>query len=95
MEDFVYYTELFDLYEVLLTSKQKVYYKEYYFNNLSLKEISEKYDVSRNAVYKQVKNVKEILEDYEKKLKLRKKQEKIEKILNENQVEKFRDIIYG
>ena len=35
MEDVVYFNELYDLYGDLLTDKQKEYFEEYYFNNLS------------------------------------------------------------
>ena len=50
MEEIVYYSELYDLYKKLLTDKQQEYFEEYYFNNLSLSEISNDFDISRNAV---------------------------------------------
>ena len=36
MEDYVYYNELYDLYGNLLTDKQRKYFEDYYFNNMSL-----------------------------------------------------------
>lgn len=68
MEEVLYYNELYDLYRDLLTAKQKKYYEDYYFNDLSLGEMADLYGVSRNAIFKQVHNVTKKLEDYEKKL---------------------------
>ena len=84
MEEMIYYSELYDLYKNLLTDKQKSYFEEYYFKNLSFSEIAENYNISRNGVYNQVKFTKELLEDYEKKLHLKEKQKKIEKIIQQN-----------
>ena len=39
MEDVVYFNELYDLYGDLLTDKQREYFEEYYFNNLSYAEM--------------------------------------------------------
>ena len=46
---------LYDYYGNLLTSSQQNYFVEYYFNNLSLSEISENLNVSRNAAHKQLR----------------------------------------
>ena len=81
MDKLIYLNNLYDLYGELLTDKQQIYFKEYYFNNLSYGEISEKYNISRNACFKQLKNIEEKLEDYEKKLKLLYKKEKINDII--------------
>ena len=78
MEDIIYYNELYDLYGELLTDKQKEYFENYYFNNFSLSEMAENYDVSRNAVFDQIKKVINILEEYEEKLKVFNKSVKIE-----------------
>lgn len=94
MEDLVYYSELYDLYQNLLTEKQKRYFEEYYFENLSLKEIADQYQISRNAVYRQIKFTKNLLDDYENKLGLRKKKEKLEKVLDDSILaQKVRDIL--
>jgi len=70
MKDFVYLNDLFDLYGSLLTDKQQLYFKDYYFNNLSYGEIGEKYGTSRNAIFNQIKIINEKLNFFEKKLKL-------------------------
>ena len=65
----------------MLTEKQREYYEDYYFNNLSLAEIAENNKVSRNAVHNQLKIVVEKLEFYENNLKLYEKSKKIGKII--------------
>ena len=88
---------LFDYYEELLTESQKKYFIDYYFNNLSLAEISENENVSRNAVSKDLKLTKEKLLNYEEKLKLYHKDKKIrkviEKITNDNLKEELENIL--
>ena len=73
---------LYDYYSELFNDKQKKYFEEYYFDNLSLSEISENEGLSRNAIHKTVKNVANKLYEYEDKLKLYEKEEKIKKIIN-------------
>ena len=82
MEKYVYLNELFDLYGELLTEKQQEYFKEYYFNNLSYGEISTKYNVSRNAIYHQLKLIEEKLSFFEEKLKLYSKKQEISDIID-------------
>ncbi len=72
---------LYDYYGELLTDKQKQYFKDYYFDNLSLSEISENYNISRNAIHKTLKEIEEKLLYYESKLKLHKKNNEIKKII--------------
>ena len=36
MEETIYLSTLFDYYGVLLTDKQRLYFEDYYFNNLTL-----------------------------------------------------------
>ena len=91
MEKLIYLNNLYDLYGVLLTEKQQTYFEEYYFNNLSYGEISEKYNISRNACFKQLKIIEDKLFDYEKKLKLYYKKEKINdiiKLINDKNLKK-------
>ena len=61
---------LFDFYQSLLTDKQRLYMQLYYLDDLSLGEIAEEYDVSRQAVYDNVRRTEAMLEDYEAKLNL-------------------------
>lgn len=82
-------TILYDYYGELLTSKQQSYFEEYYFNNLSLQEIADNYEVSRNAVFNSLKEIEKKLEYYEEILKLYEKGKKIE-ILIEDLDEKLK-----
>lgn len=61
---------LFDFYQSLLTDKQRIYMQLYYLDDLSLGEIAEEYEVSRQAVYDNVRRTEAMLEDYEAKLAL-------------------------
>lgn len=61
---------LMDCYLDLLTNKQKEYLKLYYQEDFSLSEIAEDLNVSRNAVYDNLKRAIALLEDYESKLHL-------------------------
>lgn len=83
MEDRIYLINLYDYYGDLLTSKQREYFENYYFDNLSLSEISENTSVSRNAIHKQLKEVKDLLEHYEEILKLYNKKLKINDIIKD------------
>ena len=59
---------LFEFYEALLTEKQMNYIELYYADDYSLAEIAEEFDVSRQAVYDNIKRTEKILETYEMKL---------------------------
>lgn len=76
-----YMNSLFDLYGSLLTQKQSEYFKSYYFDDLSLREIANDLNVSSNAVYDQIKNIEKALEKYESVLGLLKKQNEMSKIV--------------
>lgn len=81
MEEVLYFNELYDLYSGLLTDKQREYFEDYYFNNLSFSEMAENYDVSRNAIFKQIHIVTDKLKEYESILKLHEKRKKLENII--------------
>ncbi len=81
MKELVYYTMLYDIYGSLLTDKQKEYFEDYYFKNLSLSELATKYNISRNAIHKQLKETIKRLENYEDNLRLAKKNEMLENII--------------
>lgn len=83
MDKVLYLTDLYDYYGKLLTEKQRTYFEAYYFNNLSLSEISENLNISRNAVHKVLKETENKLIYYEKELKDYEKSKKIKKIIND------------
>lgn len=87
MNDDFKYQILLSYYKELLTSKQKNVVEYYYEQNLSIIEISKMLDTSKEAVFDLIKRVKKKLETYELKLKLHQKSMKIEKILQDNNVD--------
>ena len=81
-----YISDLLGIYGKLLTEYQLEIMELYYFEDLSLKEIADNKNVSRNAIFTLIKRVEKILLDYEDKLRLNNKINKIEEILNDNQI---------
>ena len=77
------YSSLYDLYKNLLTDKQRSYFEDYYFNDLSLFEIADNNNVSRNAIHDQLKKVISSLDYYEEKLGLLNKEKKLNILLDE------------
>ncbi|MDD3241442.1 MAG: hypothetical protein PHQ64_01500 [Bacilli bacterium] len=88
MDKKIYLNQLYDYYSELFTNKQREYFENYYFDDLSLGEIAENNSISRNAVHLQIKSVEEKLFFYEEKLKLLEKKEKIMKIIKNIEEEK-------
>ncbi|MBM7613631.1 YlxM family DNA-binding protein [Alkaliphilus hydrothermalis] len=76
---------LFDFYSQLLTDRQREMIDLYYNQDFSLGEISETFEISRQAVYDTLKRTEKILYEYEEKLKLVKlftsRSEKLQKTL--------------
>ena len=97
MEKRDYLILLYDYYGDLFSQKQRQYFEEYYFDNLSLGEISENLKVSRNAVHKCLIGIEEKLLFFEEKLKLYEKTNKIRDIIKESDVnivkDKLRELI--
>lgn len=93
MEEIIYYSALFDYYQSLLTDVQRKYFEDYYFNNLSLQEIADSYDVSRNAISKTLKEIKEKLDYYESNLKLLSNNKKIRELLSEEDLKRIEEYI--
>ncbi|MEE3342490.1 MAG: hypothetical protein VZS44_00155 [Bacilli bacterium] len=77
-----YLIVLYDYYSELFNDKQRSYFEDYYFNNLSLSEISDNIGISRNAIHKVIKSVEDKLLFYEEKLKIYDKDLKLRNIIN-------------
>lgn len=74
---------LYDYYLSLLTDKQRNNLSLYYHEDYSLGEIAEQTKVSRQAVYDNIKRTENLLEHYEKNLKLYEKNTKRNSLLIE------------
>ena len=67
---FIEISELAAFYEKLLSERQREIVQYYYFENLSLTEIAENLEISRNAVYDALQKAEKALYGYEDKLHL-------------------------
>ena len=70
MDELALRAMLFDFYGPLLTQKQQTIYDLYYQQDLSLGEIAEQQNVSRQAVFDLIKRTDDSLHEYEEKLQL-------------------------
>ncbi len=81
MDNRDYIIILYDFYGNLFHEKQREYFESYYFDNLSLQEISDNLNISRNAIHKGLKNMVSKLYFYENVLKLYEKDKKLKEII--------------
>lgn len=77
-----YLVELYELYKNLLTDREKEYFEYYYFEDYSLNEIAEVYDVSKSYVSKFLNQISEEIISFENKLSLYNKRQKIKKVID-------------
>ena len=70
LEKLVKISQLYDFYSELLSEKQRQYLNDYYFDDLSLTEISENYEISKQAVSNNIKRTIVELEQFEEQLNL-------------------------
>ena len=84
---------LYDYYGELLSEDNKKYFEDYYFDNLSLSEIAENNNVSRNAVHKHIKTSEAKLNYFEEKLLFYKKNLKIKERINNIEDENIKKIV--
>ncbi|MCX7568463.1 putative DNA-binding protein [Tumebacillus sp. DT12] len=61
---------LYDFYGVMLTDKQRQFVELYYLDDLSLAEIAEQFEISRQAVHDNIRRAGAQLLDFESKLRL-------------------------
>ena len=93
-----YINRLFDIYRPLLTDKQQEIIEYYFQDDLSLSEIADNLEISRNAVHNLIQRTVKILEDYESKLHLYAKRQKLSDVLEDASEElrqKIEEIIEG
>lgn len=93
MDNRDYMVILYDYYMELFNEKQRKYFEDYYFNNLSLGEISDNIGISRNAIHKVIKSMEEKLLFYEDKLGLYNKSLKLRSIASMISSDEIRDML--
>lgn len=59
---------LYDFYQSLLTEKQQKYIELYYLEDFQFSEIAEEMNVTRQAVYDNLKRSRDLIEQYEEAL---------------------------
>ncbi|MGL4947624.1 MAG: YlxM family DNA-binding protein [Cetobacterium sp.] len=88
---------LLDYYSNLLSDRQKEYLLEHFEGDLSLTEIGKKYNITRQAVYDNIKRGMKILRDYEQKIGFYKRDlellEQLEDLKKNFKIEKLEEII--
>ena len=73
--------DLYAYYGSLLTQGQQSYFEDYYYNDLSLGEIAANHQVSRQAIYDNLKRSSKILQNYEEKLHMKRDNNQVEDVL--------------
>ena len=95
MERRDYLVLLYDFYSELFNDKQRLYFENYYLENLTLSEISDNLGVSRNAIHKVIQSIDEKLLFYEEKLELYKKNKIICDIIELEKDNKIKEMLKG
>lgn len=97
LDEFLEVSTLLDYYKNLLSDKQREYLINHFEDDLSLSEIAKNNDVSRQAVYDNIKRGIKLLKDYEEKLGFHKREKQIYQELLELKkdfkIENLNDII--
>lgn len=96
MEKIVEQGLLYDFYGELLTKHQREIYESAVFEDMSLSEIAEEYEISRQGVHDLIKRCNKLLSGYEEKLHLmekflymKEKAELIEKLTREPEIRRL------
>lgn len=73
---------LYEIYKKLLTDKQRLYFEEYYYEDLSMQEAADNHKVSKAYVGKIINETVKKLVKYEELLCINSKNESLRKIAN-------------
>lgn len=97
LDEFLEVSILLGYYQNLLSDRQKEYMVKHFEEDLSLSEIAKEYDISRQAVYDNIRRGIKILREYEKKLSLYERDkriiEELKKLKENYNAEKLDEII--
>lgn len=83
MEKIIERNLLFDFYGDLLTERQRSIYQDAVYGDLSLSELADDYGITRQGIHDQIKRCDKALEEYEAKLHLIERFEKIKQYSKE------------
>lgn len=81
LDELIYLSMLYDFYGELLSDNKRLVFEDYILNDLSLSEIAEHLNISRQGVHDIVKRCTKELKDYEDRLSLIKKFTKVKHML--------------
>jgi len=96
MKEREYLIELYITYGSLLTEKQQDIFEKYFYEDLSLSEISENTNISKSYIGKAIKIISDKLNYYESSLKINEKNKSLLSIITDSKLkEKAKKIISG
>lgn len=96
MKEREYLIELYMIYGCLLTDKQQDIFEKYFYEDLSLSEISENTNISKSYIGKTIKTINDKLNYYESSLKIYEKNKTLLSIITDRKLkEKAKKIISG
>ena len=90
MEKFLYYNALYLIYKDLLNNHNSVIFDLYYGENMTMQEIADSEGISKSRVGSIIKNVEKKLDKYEDALKIYQKNERLNALLNYNDLTKIK-----
>lgn len=86
LADKIIVSELYNIYGMLLTTKQQDLFELYYFEDYSIIEIAHLKAVTKNAIYNSLKKSISQLEQYEEQLQIKAKYEANIKLLKDHAI---------
>ena len=93
MEKFIYYNELYLIYKDLINNKTLDIFDLYYGENLSMQEIADIKNISKSRVGTIIKGIEQKLDNFEEVLGLHKKFNRLNNLLEENDIFKIKEEI--
>ena len=86
IDETIYWNTLYDYYGSLLTVNQREIFESYYEENMTLQEIADNNNISKNAVHKTINAIVEKLETYEENIQYYAKVQKIKELIKDEKV---------
>ena len=83
MKEREYLLALYEIYKNVLSEKERSYFEYYYFEDYSMQEIADNYNVSKSYVGKFIKSIENKLIHFENELSINDKNNKIKAIIKD------------